>query len=137
MATPRSRMPGAASEPGIFAGLRQEVSRLEQEVFRAQHAANHDPLTGLPNRSLLRDRVGQALARAARQGKQAALLMIDLDGFKNVNDAVGHAVGDKLLQQVARRLRTSIRATDTASRYGGDEFIVLLPDVGILAKAAA
>ena len=93
------------------------------------HAAEHDPLTGLPNRALLYDRVGQAIILARRQKGQTAVLFLDLDGFKNVNDTLGHPIGDKLLQSVAQRLLNCVRAPDTVSRQGGDEFIVLLQEL--------
>jgi diguanylate cyclase (GGDEF)-like protein len=109
--------------------LRQKVSLLEQEVAQVHHFAYHDELTGLPNRSLLRDRLNQAIVQAARQNKQVGLLLLDLDGFKNVNDRLGHATGDKLLQRVAERLLSCIRGADTACRYGGDEFVILLPEI--------
>lgn len=99
-------------------------------MVQAQHLADHDELTGLPNRSVLRDRLSQAIAQAARQHKQVGLLLLDMDGFKSVNDRLGHATGDKLLQRVAQRLLTCIRGADTACRYGGDEFVILLPEVG-------
>jgi len=86
-------------------------------------------LTGLPNRSLLRDRLNQAIVQAARQNKQVGLLLLDLDGFKIVNDRLGHATGDKVLQRVAERLLSCIRGADTACRYGGDEFVILLPEI--------
>lgn len=108
--------------------LRRETDRLAQAVLRARQFAHHDPLTGLPNRILLLDRFKQAVARANRQHKQVVLLFLDLDGFKSINDALGHAGGDRLLQQVAARLASCIRASDTACRYGGDEFVVLLPE---------
>jgi len=108
--------------------LRQEVDRLAQAIAQARKFAHHDPLTGLPNRFLLLDRFKQAVARADRQHKQVVLLFLDLDGFKSINDALGHAGGDRLLQQVAARLAACIRASDTACRYGGDEFVVLLPE---------
>jgi diguanylate cyclase (GGDEF)-like protein len=85
---------------------------------------------------LLLDRFNQAVAQGARQGRQVALLFLDLDGFKNVNDRFGHAAGDKLLQQVAGRLAACIRAGDTACRYGGDEFVIMLPEVAGEVSAA-
>jgi diguanylate cyclase (GGDEF)-like protein len=103
--------------------------RREHEVANVRHFAYHDELTGLPNRALLLDRLHQAIVRAKRQRKQLALLLLDLDGFKGVNDSLGHVAGDKLLQRVAERLVSCIRGSDTACRYGGDEFVVLLPEV--------
>jgi len=109
--------------------LRKKVDQLEQQFAQAQHFAHHDELTGLPNRALLKDRLNQALKRAARDKTQVALLLLDLDDFKKVNDTFGHQVGDELLSCVAERLLSSIRSADSAYRYGGDEFIVLLPEV--------
>jgi diguanylate cyclase len=111
------------------ARLSELAVRREQEVASVRHFAYHDELTGLPNRALLLDRLNQALVRAKRQHKQLAVLLLDLDGFKDVNDRLGHIAGDKLLQRVAERLLSCIRGSDTACRYGGDEFVVLLPEV--------
>ena len=93
------------------------------------HSAEHDFLTGLPNRMLLNDRVSQAIALAQRNSGRAAVLFLDLDGFKHINDSLGHQVGDKLLQSVAMRLLACVRAPDTVSRLGGDEFVVLIQEL--------
>jgi len=103
------------------------VRKLVEEEL--SHRALHDPLTGLPNRDLLYDRLGMTLARMPRQEAAAAVLFLDLDRFKDVNDTFGHAAGDRLLAAVARRLEGSLRPSDTVSRFGGDEFVVLCEDI--------
>ncbi len=108
--------------------LTQLVVRLMERESSTHYFAYHDHLTGLPNRRLLQDRLKQALSQAARQHKQVAVMVLDLDGFKSVNDRLGHAAGDHLLQQVAKRLTNCVRAADTVCRYGGDEFVVMLPE---------
>ena len=104
----------------------QEAKQAEERV---RHLAHSDALTGLPNRVLLLDRLSQAMANANRHGRRLALLFIDLDRFKNINDSLGHFVGDKLLQEVAERLIRCVRHMDTVSRQGGDEFIILLSEI--------
>jgi diguanylate cyclase (GGDEF)-like protein len=91
--------------------------------------AQHDPLTDLPNRTLFHDRMEMELARAQRSESILGLLMVDLDGFKGINDTLGHGVGDAVLREVAMRLVYAVRKTDTVARIGGDEFVLLLPDL--------
>ncbi|HTL22224.1 MAG TPA: EAL domain-containing protein [Steroidobacteraceae bacterium] len=98
---------------------------LEAANRQLRHLASHDALTGLPNRLLLEDRVAQAVAQANRQGHEFALLVVDLDRFKLINDSLGHRAGDDLLREVAQRLKSAVRAVDTTARLGGDEFVIL------------
>jgi len=107
----------------------RDVSAARAMALEMAHSAQHDFLTGLPNRMLLNDRVNQAITAAPRHGKKVAILFLDLDGFKHINDSLGHGIGDKLLQSIAKRLVDCVRASDTVSRQGGDEFVVLLSEV--------
>lgn len=104
-------------------------AELKEKHEALAHQAHHDPLTGLSNRILFSAHLGRSLARAQRSGKGLALLFLDLDGFKAVNDTMGHAMGDILLQRVAERLRRHVRESDLVARMGGDEFTILLEDV--------
>lgn len=116
----------ADGTPSMLVGTLMDVTeraRAEQEI---QHLANYDTLTGLPNRNLLHDRLQQAIAQAARQESSVGVLCLDLDRFKGINDSLGHNVGDSLLKMVAGRLRMCVRESDTLSRIGGDEFVIVL-----------
>ena len=115
----------------------RDVSAARAQSERITHLAEHDFLTGLPNRLLFCDRVGQAISLARRHGGQAAVLFLDLDGFKHVNDSLGHAAGDEFLKFIAKRLLQCVRTPDTVSRQGGDEFVFLLQDVQRPEDAAA
>ncbi|MCM2314082.1 MAG: EAL domain-containing protein [Thermoanaerobaculia bacterium] len=114
-----------------FVVLLMEDSRLAAASTAAEHErlAYHDPLTGLPNRMLLEDRLRQVLAVRDREGSSCALLFVDLDHFKEINDSLGHAAGDELLREVAARINSVLRLSDTLARFGGDEFVVLVPRV--------
>jgi diguanylate cyclase (GGDEF)-like protein/PAS domain S-box-containing protein len=109
-----------------YVGVSTDISSLKRYEEELHHQAHHDALTGLPNRALFQERFGETLNRAQRHGHQCAILFLDLDHFKNINDSLGHAVGDLLLQAVAKRLASSVREVDTVARFGGDEFAVLL-----------
>jgi diguanylate cyclase (GGDEF)-like protein/PAS domain S-box-containing protein len=106
-----------------------DVSVARAMSVQMTHSAQHDVVTNLPNRLLLSDRITQAIALARRQHRPLAMIFLDLDRFKYINDSLGHAVGDQLLQSVSRRLLASVRTSDTVSRLGGDEFVVLLPEI--------
>lgn len=111
----------------LMRSLLDSAERKIQEEL--SHSAQHDFLTGLPNRTLLKDRVSQAIALAHRQKGQAAVLFLDLDGFKYINDSLGHHIGDRVLQCTAKRLVNCLRVPDTVSRFGGDEFVVVLQEL--------
>lgn len=107
-----------------------DISERKASEEKIRHIAEHDFLTGLPNRVLLLDRLRQAIAAARRNDTKLAILFLDLDRFKNINDSFGHDIGDKLLQTVAERLKKCVRGIDTVSRLGGDEFVIMLVDIG-------
>jgi len=113
-----------------------DVSAARALSLRMTHLAQHDILTGLPNRLLLTDRLDRAIEAACRHGRSLAVLFVDLDRFKHINDCLGHLVGDQILQSVASRLVAGVRRSDTVSRQGGDEFVVLLTEVACAEDAA-
>jgi diguanylate cyclase (GGDEF)-like protein len=120
-----------ANEHLVVAAIRAQTNAdaAEQTTVQMTHMAEHDFLTGLPNRMLLTNRLAQAISLAQRHGKKVALMYLDLDHFKQINDTLGHDVGDQLLQSAAKRLQACVRFSDTVSRQGGDEFVVLLAEV--------
>jgi diguanylate cyclase (GGDEF)-like protein/PAS domain S-box-containing protein len=117
--------------------LRFAAIQLQQDAQRLEFLAHHDPLTGLPNRAMFADRAREVVAHARRHGKNAAFLFVDLDRFKEINDRLGHEVGDALLKSVSARLRAAVRGDDFVARLGGDEFCVLLQDIADPREAAA
>ena len=124
---------GLADEHGHVAGLiliAYDITERKRTEDYVAHVAHHDALTGVPTRNLFHDRLKQSMARANRNRHKSAILMIDLDHFKKINDRLGHHAGDELLVEVAKRLKASVRASDTVARMGGDEFVVLLDEVG-------
>lgn len=112
-----------------YAAVFSDISQLKENEARIRHLAYYDPLTSLPNRRLLEDRLQVAMAHAHRHRKRAAVLFIDLDRFKRINDSLGHEIGDRLLIEIARRLSACLREDDTVARMGGDEFIAVLSDL--------
>ncbi len=118
-------------------GITREINELKRAEMTLEHLATHDTLTGLPNRYLMFDRLNQLLVRAARYKSTFAILFIDLDGFKRINDSRGHDVGDLVLRGVAERLTRSLRAADTVARIGGDEFVILLESLRAGSDATA
>lgn len=126
MLTAVTRTDGRASS---YVGIETDITRQKQAEEEAVRLAYYDPLTGLPNRRMLAERVQHALRRANRSGRQNALLFLDLDNFKNLNDTLGHEAGDQLLKEVAQRLQSCLREADTVARLAGDEFVVVLEDL--------
>ncbi len=112
-----------------YVAIFSDITAIKSSQERVEFLATHDELTLLPNRALFVDRVGQAIARAARRSTQSAVLFVDLDNFKVINDSLGHAAGDGVLKQVAEILRRTIRANDTVARFGGDEFVLLMEEI--------
>jgi diguanylate cyclase (GGDEF)-like protein len=115
--------------PLTMYGTIQDVTERKQIEEQVRQLAFYDPLTGLPNRRLLDDRMTQAMAASKRSGLHCALMFLDLDNFKSLNDAYGHEVGDLLLIEVAKRLTACVREVDTVARFGGDEFVVILGEL--------
>lgn len=127
-----ARIAPVKNEQGVtshYVAVKMDITEQKQTHERIAYLAHHDLLTNLPNRLLFFDRVNQSLAQAQRQGSRLAVMYIDLDKFKPINDSCGHAAGDYVLQQVALRMESCVRHSDTVGRIGGDEFVVLLPDI--------
>ena len=123
---------GLGGEPLYYEGTVEDITTQHNYRQQLEYQATHDPLTDLPNRNLLQDRLQQAMRVAQRHGSQGVLAFVDLDNFKFVNDSLGHGAGDRLLIEVARRLKACLRDADTVARYGGDEFVLILGDNGCL-----
>jgi len=130
-------LPGEEDRPAVICGTLRDISERKLAEAHIERLAYYDALTDLPNRRLLIDRLERDLARARRHKRYGAMLFLDLDRFKNINDSLGHHVGDALLEEVARRLTCDLRLEDTVSRLGGDEFIMLLSDMGEEPSSAA
>ena len=120
----------------FFIGIIRDITERKLAEQKITHMAHHDFLTGLPNRILFFDRLKQAISMAERGGQKGAVIFLDLDGFKCVNDKIGHDAGDLLLQEVSRRLSGMVRASDTMARVGGDEFTFVLNNVGVIENVA-
>jgi len=119
-----------------YVGVFADVTEVKQSQNKLYELVNHDPLTGLPNRRLINELLEHAIKRAEREERQIAILFIDLDRFKAINDSLGHPVGDKLLFEVSRRIKQSIRESDVVGRLGGDEFIVMMDNLHDVEDAA-
>ncbi len=126
-----NRIDDQEGKPEHFVAVFSDITSIKDSQRKAEYLATHDPLTGLPNRALFQDRLRQSLAKARRNNNQVALLFIDLDNFKNINDSLGHDYGDGLLKQAAARLTDVVRDVDTVARLGGDEFTAILTDCNV------
>ncbi len=124
-----SPVPDETDQVTYFIGVQTDISEHKRDEERLAHQSTHDALTGLPNRNLLKDRLEQAIAQTDRSEDSVALLFLDLDHFKLINDSLGHAAGDRMLLDVAERLRVCVREGDTVSRHGGDEFVLVLREI--------
>ncbi|CAG2150644.1 hypothetical protein LMG31506_04252 [Cupriavidus yeoncheonensis] len=124
-----SRIGGAAADEAHYAAICSDITRQKMEEEQREYLATHDPLTDLPNRLLFNERLKHAIARAHRASSLVAVMFVDLDHFKEINDSLGHQAGDETLRTVAQRLRGGLREADTVARLGGDEFAVILEDL--------
>ena len=124
-----NRIPATDGIPCSYVSVFNDITEQRRKDEHIRHLAFHDPLTGLPNRALLQDRLQHAIERAAREMTRLAVIFIDLDRFKDINDSLGHDVGDALLEEVAARIKSRLRSMDTVARMGGDEFVVLFEDL--------
>ncbi len=129
-------VPGEGEATCNYIGIFSDITERKEAEARILHLAHHDPLTNLPNRALLNDRLSQSLLQARRDGRGAAVLLLDLDRFKTINDTLGHERGDSLLLEICARCRRVLRDTDTLARLSGDEFVIVLPDAATADLAA-
>ncbi|HJW24884.1 MAG TPA: EAL domain-containing protein [Rhodocyclaceae bacterium] len=132
-----SAVPAPDGQPARYVGVFSDITELRRKDEDIRHLAFHDPLTNLPNRALLLDRLEHGITVARREGTRLAVMFVDLDRFKAINDSLGHDVGDGLLQEVAERLKACVRQSDTVARMGGDEFVILLEPAGELESYAS